>query len=599
MPFLLPDSLLRKAAVNLFVLLCLAFSGSQAQRTERPNVLLIMADDMGFGDIRMAGNPNIHTPNLDQLSAESTNFTNFYVSPVCAPTRASLLTGKYAQRVGVLSVTNGYETLNPEANTLAEAMTAAGYRTGLFGKWHLGENYPSLPNAQGFQEFVGFRTGHFDNYFDPVLERNGEPHPTKGYITDVLTDEVINFIKQSQNGEPFFCYLPYNAPHTPLDVPEEYLKKYQNKGLGERVERVYAMMENLDANVGFLLNFLHESGLEKNTIVIFLSDNGPIDKFRGGPEDWRFNAGLRDQKFTVYEGGIRTRFFARWPGHFVPNRTVEVIAAHIDVMPTLLDLCEIQPTNSLDGVSLKPLLTEAKPRWFERTLFLNYSLQTLQQPAPYPGGIARIQRYKMVDGKELYDLEKDPGEKKNLAPNLPQLLTDLDQQYRAWWRSLFPDGTYTIRPIPVGYDQSPTVRITPHLGRVQGGLEYTGFRGLYGKEKTGIHPSGVDGDWLAHWLTTEDGVTWNIEIMQPGSYEVTLNLRCPPGNEGSLVRVSIGEKYLDRKVPVAETKIGEWREVSWGSLQLTPGKYKLNIRAVGVAGRKVMELGSVVMSFTP
>ncbi|GHB54352.1 arylsulfatase [Persicitalea jodogahamensis] len=554
-----------------------------------------MADDMGFGDIRMAGNPNIHTPNLDQLSGESVNFTNFYVSPVCAPTRASLLTGKYAQRVGVLSVTNGYETLNPEATTIAEMMAAAGYRTGLFGKWHLGENYPSLPNAQGFQEFVGFRTGHFDNYFDPVLERNGEPYPTKGYITDVLTDEAITFMKESKNGEPFFCYLPFNAPHTPLDVPGKYLVRHQNKGLGERVERVYAMMENLDENVGFLLNFLHESGLEKNTIVIFLSDNGPIDKFRGGPEDWRFNAGLRDQKFTVYEGGIRTRFFARWPGHFVPNRTVGIIAAHIDVMPTLLDLCEIQPTSSVDGVSLKPLLTEAKPEWFERTLFQNYSLQNLAGPAPYPGGIARTQRYKMVNGNELYDLEKDPGEKENLAAGQPHLLAQLDQQYRAWWSTLFPGGSFSIRPISIGHDESKKVRITPHLGRAQGRLEYTGFRGLYGKEKVGVHPSGVDGDWLAHWLSVNESVTWEIEVVETGDYEVSIDIRCPHGNEGSLVRVSIGEKYLESKVPVADLKVGEWKEVNWGSLRLVPGKYRLRVQATEVAGEEVMELGSVVI----
>ncbi len=586
---------MRKALLSYFVLIWLVVPTSYAQQTARPNVLLIMADDMGFGDIRMAGNANIHTPNLDQLSTESVNFANFYVSPVCAPTRASLLTGRHAQRSGVLSVTNGYETLNPEATTLAEVMGGSGYRTGLFGKWHLGENYPSLPNAQGFQEFVGFRTGHFDDYFDPVLERNGAPYPTKGYITDVLTDEAIRFMKKGKNSEPFFCYLPFNAPHTPLDVPEEYLQKYQNKGLDERVARVYAMMENLDANVGYLMNFLQESGLDKNTIVIFLSDNGPIAKFRAGPDEWRFNAGLRDQKFTVYEGGIRTRFFARWPGHFVPNRTLGLIAAHIDVMPTLLDLCEIQPTNSVDGVSLKPLLTETKPTWFERTLFMNYSLQTLRQPAPYPGGIARTQRYKMVDGQELYDLEKDPGEKQNLAAQFPKILAGLDQQYRAWWGTLYPEGTFAIRPIPVGHDESKTVRITPHLGRVEGGLQFTGFRGMYGKENIGVHPSGVDGDWIANWLSADDVISWEIEVVAAGDYEIVLNLSCPRGQEGSLVRVSLGGEYLDKEVPVAEVKVGEWKEVSWGSLQLAPGKYELSVQAESVAREEVMALGSVVV----
>ncbi|NJO01242.1 MAG: sulfatase-like hydrolase/transferase [Bacteroidia bacterium] len=189
--------------------------------------------------------------------------------------------------------------------TLAEMLKAAGYRTGIFGKWHLGENYPSLPNAQGFDEYIGFRTGHFDDYFDPVLEHNGQPYPTQGYITNVLTDEAIRFMQNSQS-QPFFCYLPYNAPHTPLDVPDSYLKKYTDQGLSERTARIYAMVANMDDNIGKLINFLQSAGLYENTIVMYLSDNGPIDGYRAKPEMWRYNDGLRDQKFSVYEGGIRT-----------------------------------------------------------------------------------------------------------------------------------------------------------------------------------------------------------------------------------------------------------------------------------------------------
>lgn len=228
----------------------------------------------------------------------------------------------------------------------------------------------------------------------------------------------------SGTGKPFFCYLPLNAPHTPLDVPDSYLKRFQESDLTERVARVYAMIANIDDNVGRLLNYLEKSNQLKNTIVIYMSDNGPVTVSRKKPSSqWRYNAGLRDQKFTVYEGGIRTHFFISWPGRF-KETSVKTVAAQIDILPTPLDLCEVPLTGKIkmDGRSLKPLLTSANAPWQDRIIFLKYSWKTLEEPAPYPGGIARNQRYKMVDGKELYDLENDPGEKILLPKNLISFL---------------------------------------------------------------------------------------------------------------------------------------------------------------------------------
>jgi arylsulfatase A-like enzyme len=540
----------------------------------RPNIVLIMVDDMGFGDIRMSGNPLIHTPNLDRLAAGSVNFSNFYVSPVCAPTRASLLTGRYHQRTGVRSVTNGYETMNPEEITLAEVLAEAGYQTGLFGKWHLGEHYPSVPHAQGFQKYIGFRTGHFDNYFDPTLEHNGQPYPTRGYISDVLADEAIRFMKSSGE-KPFFCYVPFNAPHTPLDVPEAYLKKYQNKGLNDRVTRIYAMMENLDDNIGRILNHLKASKLDQNTIVVFMSDNGPLD-VRSDPSTWRYNVGLRDQKFSVYEGGIRSRFFVRWPARFSEQRVVSTPAAHIDVLPTLLDLCGLSlPAVDLDGKSLVPLMEgKSAPELTQRNLFLNYSLATLKKPEPYPGGILISGGYKMVDGKELYNLTKDPGEKVNLAREQPQLLARLDSTYRQWWHSHVPAGGFQIRPVPVGYTEEPATYLPPHLGRKQGGLEFRGYRGLHhDAQKVGVHPSGVDGDWVANWKTPEDRVVWQINVVEAGRYDLGLTLKT---EAAATLAITVDRHTLTQTTPAA---LADWQLVPWGNLWLDRGEHTVVLRA--------------------
>jgi arylsulfatase A-like enzyme len=380
-------------------------------QTRRPNVLLIMTDDQGYGDISLHGNPLLKTPHLDRLAAQSVEFKNFYVAPVCAPTRASLLTGRYHQRTGVRSVTNGHETMAADETTLAEVLKANGYATALFGKWHLGEYYPQVAHAQGFDKFIGFRTGHTDDYFDALLERNGQPYQTRGYITDALTDEAIKFIRDHRQ-RPFFAYVPYNAPHTPLQAPESYLTKFRELKLPERTAYVYAMLQNLDDNIGRLLAELENLNLADDTLVIFLSDNGII--WGRNEADRRYNAGLRDQKFTVYEGGVRVPFFLRAPGRSqqkMAGRVVEKIAAHIDVLPTILDYCGVRvPANlKVDGLSLRPLIESEAGAWPERRLFMNYSLQTLEKPAPYPGGFARTERYKMVNGTELYDLTSDPG----------------------------------------------------------------------------------------------------------------------------------------------------------------------------------------------
>lgn len=478
------------------------------------NVLLILVDDLGYGDLSVTGNPYLKTPNIDFLAKHGVSFKNFYVSPVCAPTRASLLTGKYHQRVGVQSVTNGYEVLNPEEVTLAELLSSNNYRTAIFGKWHLGEYYPSIPLAQGFDYFCGFRTGHTDEYFDPQLEVNNKSRKFTGFITDILTDQAIEFITARQN-DPFFCYLAYNAPHTPLQVDSSYFLPFIKNGLDERTARVYGLIRNLDENIGRILKVLTEQDLEKETLVIFMSDNGPISGWKVPQNEMRFNAGLRDQKFTVYDGGIRTACFWYAPG-YLPQKEVAEVAAHIDVLPTIVDMLKIEDrdASSRDGHSLLPaIFGEATRHYF----FQKYGLNSLGDSAAFPGGIVRDGHWKMVDGVELYDLGVDPGEKNNLYLKFPDKSAKLKEVYLDWWSSILRSNSLEKKPISIGYKVAPEAFLQPHHATASGTLRFEGKRGLTG-ERLGYHPSGVDGDWVVGWEQNGDRLTWDVEVVEESSF---------------------------------------------------------------------------------
>jgi len=434
-----------------------------ATARERPNVIFVLTDDQGYGDLGCHGNKFLRTPNLDRVHRESVRFTNFHSSPLCSPTRSSLMTGRYNYRTGVVDTWVGMAMMRPTEVTLAESLGGAGYRTGIFGKWHLGDNYPLRAMDQGFQETLVFTDGAIgaigdpapNTYFDPVLLRDGRPEKSAGYCTNVFFDAAMQFIEKKRD-QRFFVYLPTNVPHAPPQVAESDVKPYRAMGLDDSTARVYGMIANLDENMGRLLKFLETSGLEKNTVLIFMSDNGP-----SGPD--RYNAGLRDQKGTVYNGGIKVPFFVRAPGRFPAGVDVDRIAAHIDVHATLLDICQIPKPEGvqLDGVSLAPLLNGSASNWPDRTLFF-------QQTRPDPSGIdeprlftncaARSQRYKIVmtaanpretytkaigpDETELYDIEKDPGETTNIARSHPEIVNRMRGEYEAW----FGDVTKGINP---------------------------------------------------------------------------------------------------------------------------------------------------------
>ena len=561
---------------GVFCIICLScFSSIRDHSPAKPNILIILADDMGYGDLSSQGNPYMSTPNLDFLANHSVNFKNFYVSPVCAPTRASLLTGLYHQKVSVQSVTNGYETIDPRVETLANFLKSENYRTAIFGKWHLGEYFPHHPNTMGFDEFIGFRSGHAEDYYDPVLEKNGETIATEGYITDVLTDESIRFMTEQDS--PFLCYLAYNAPHTPLPIDSSYFTSFLEKGLDERTARVYGMITNMDENIGRIMEKLEEHGLLDETVILFMSDNGPISGWQVPQEEMRYNGGLRDQKFTVYEGGIRTACFWYWKDQWRPVLT-ESVGAHIDVFPTICDLLGVEPEADFDGISLMPILS-GEDKVISRTFFQKYDLNSLGSDEPFPGGMIRRGDWKMVNGAEIYNLQADPGESQNLADEFPDTLDILTDAYLAWWNSVIAATSLEKEVIQIGHEKENPVFLQPHHGMASEEIRFEGKRGLLG-ERIGFHPSGVDHDWLTGWSSDRASVTWNVNCLVEGEYHIGIQYRTDP-NMGQPIEFVISLDGEEQNPPisiVSETE--DWNEQYGPSFHLTKGIHQFDLRLV-------------------
>ena len=499
---------------------------------KRPNVLVIITDDQGYGDLASHGNPVVRTPHLDQLAKESVRLTNFYVSPVCSPTRASLLTGRYSYRTGVVDTFLGRSMMHTDEVTLAEMLRWAGYRTGIFGKWHLGDNYPMRPMDQGFGESLVHKGGGLGQpsdlpggggYTDPILLRNAHAVRTSGYVSDVLAAAAIDFIKTNRD-RPFFAYLAFNAPHDPLgDVPQAHLDRYKSIDLTasrfvspgwplptrldtDKVARVYSMVSNIDDNVGRVLAKLKELGVDRDTIVVFLTDNGP--------QHPRFNAGMRGLKGTPYDGGIHVPCFMRWPAGLgaASGAYVDRVAAHIDVTPTLLDACGVPqpPGVPFDGVSLLPLLRGdvSHETWPDRTLYFQWHRGAT--PQPDRSFAARSQRWKLVqpagaDGAEfqpryeLYDLAAEPYETRSVADRNNAVVEEMRDGYRHWFEDVTSSRARHAPRVVLG---------TPHENpAVLTRQDWRGPRAGWGAKD------------LGHW---------EVEIAEAGDYEITVHLAADP-----------------------------------------------------------------------
>lgn len=508
-----------------------------AQKTERPNVILIITDDQGYGDFGFTGNPHVQTPNLDQLAKESVRFNNFYVSPVCAPTRSSLMTGRYSLRTGVRDTYNGGAIMAANEVTIAETLKDVGYQTGIFGKWHLGDNYPSRPSDQGFDESlihlsggmgqVGDFTTYFQgdrSYFDPVLWHNNEQEAYQGYCSDIFAENAIQFIEENKDG-PFFCYLSFNAPHTPLQVPEKYLERYENVDpstgfdqddrpfpeMSEKdkvdARRVYAMVDNIDDNLGQLFKKLEELDIAEETIVIFMTDNGPQQR--------RYKSGLRGLKGSVWRGGVRVPLLFKYPQLKTTVEEVKATTAHIDLLPTITALChaELPKMKKMDGTNLLPLLQGEKIEDLNnRSLFFTW---TRKSPELYNNMALQKGPYKLVGQTDydapisafgLFNVEEDPYEQTNLVAKQPDIALDLKQALDNCYADLI---------------QSPNL-MHPPLIQVGRSAENP----LYLNRNDASGERGI-------WATPEVFGQWAVDIL-PGTYNFTFKFIEPIDSGGKM-----------------------------------------------------------------
>ncbi len=533
------------AAVLGLVLATTAAAALPAQESRRPNVVLVITDDQGYGDLGVHGNTMIRTPNLDQLARESVRLTDYHVDPTCSPTRSALMSGRYSTRTGVWHTIMGRSLMSAEETTIAEVFRDAGYRTGMFGKWHLGDNAPCRPQDQGFERVVWHHGGgvgqgpdYWDNdYFDDHYEVDGEWRAFQGYCTDVWFEQATEFIAR-EDARPFFVYLATNAPHGPYLVDAKYSEPYVEAGVHATMAKFYGMITNIDENVGRLRAWLQEQGLAENTIFVFTTDNGTAaghvvrQRDRGS---WRgFNAGMRGKKGSEYDGGHRVPMFVHWPaggvtGGAAGGRDIDELAAHIDVLPTLAELCDVPvPAGlELDGASFAAALRDRGPAPKNRTLLVHS--QRVEQPRQWRKCAVMTDRFRLVNGEELYDIVADPGQQLDLAALHPAVVARLRNAYLRWWESLEPVfddyvrihlGGAEERPLLMSHDWHTNDKGTPwHQNHVRKGFVGNG--------------------------------PWAVDVRVAGRYEITL-YRWPPHLERAMgcvrARVAIGDREAAAEV---------------------------------------------------
>ena len=460
------------AAPSAFAAAADAPAGGKSRRP--PNIVLVMTDDQGYGELACHGNKIIKTPNLDALHARSLRFTDFHVSPTCAPTRCSIMTGRHEFRSGVTHTINERERMGPGAVTIAQVLKGAGYTTGIFGKWHLGDQEPYQPNNRGFDEVFIHGAGGIgqsyrgscgdapgNKYFDPAIRHNGTFVKTTGYCTDIFFTQALRWVK-SAAADPFFAYITTNAPHGPLQCPEKYYQPYVEAGLPESDARFYGMITNIDDNVGILLKKLDQWKLLEDTLVIFMTDNGSAragglggagkKKPKAGARAGLFNAGMRGKKGTPYEGGIRVPAFFYWKGHTPAGVDCGALTAHVDLFPTFAELAGVKAPDKvkLDGRSLMPLMKDPKAPWPDRYVFTHLGRWAKGKAgqSKYARCSLRNQRFHLVNNTELYDLPADPGETTNVADKHPEVVAAMQKAYDQWWSEVLPAMVNEDAPVP-------------------------------------------------------------------------------------------------------------------------------------------------------
>ena len=570
--------------IYIYTLIC-----SASIEARSPNIVVILADDQGWGDLSINGNKNLDTPNIDRLADEGITLENFYVCQVCAPTRAEFLTGRYYPRTGVSGVSTGQERLNYDETTIADVFKKAGYATGAFGKWHNGTQPPYHPINRGFDEYYGFTSGHWGYYFSPPLDHNGLRVRGKGYVVDDFTSKAIEFIETNEKS-PFFCYVPYNTPHSPMVISERFYGKFRDTDPEMRnrdpkeedlmmTRAALAMCENIDWNVGRILAKLEELEIDNNTIVIFFSDNGP--------NSLRWNGDMKGRKGAIDEGGVRSPFFIRWPNEIPAGETIEEISGAIDLLPTLAELASIPVISKypIDGRSIRPLLEGEARQWEPRPIF---SIKNNQVSV-------RSQRFRLDNNGQLFDIEADRGQRRNVADKYPDIVKELSSQSRQHLKDMQSEfDKYRDRPFTVGYAKSTTLPArdgTPH-GEIK---------------RSSKAPNN---SFFTHWRRTDDSITWTVEIGESKKYEAILHYTCVSGNEGSTIQLSstnggatqanilkafdppLYDKSIERMAQ-SHYFVKDFKAISLGTISLSEGRATLTLKATQIPGDTAIDVHSI------
>jgi arylsulfatase A-like enzyme len=589
-----------RSTASLFTAIAIGVVTSIGNAASPPNVVVILADDAGWGDFSCVGNTNLATPAIDGLARDGAVFERFFVQPVCAPTRAELLTGRYHPRSGVRGVSLGQERMAADERTLAEVFHDAGYATGCFGKWHNGTQWPYHPRARGFDTFYGFTEGHWNAYHDAELEHDGRFVRGSGYIADDLTGRAIDFIRDhAHERRPFLCYLAFNTPHSPMDVPDEDWARFRDapidlrgpKGQEEDItftRAALAMVENLDRNVGRLLAAVAAAGVADDTMLVFFSDNGPNSP--------RWCGGFRGQKGSTDEGGVRSFCCISWPPRIRPGTTVPEIAGAIDLMPTLAGLAGISvtATKPLDGLDFSAVLVDGPT-----AADVKRQASTRTIAASHGGKVSlRSQRHRLDAQSRLYDIDADPAHSRDLAADLPAEAARLREAADRWRRDVLEAVPRPAEErFPVGAAGAPLTELPARDGLPHGGVA----RGS----------PAPNASFFKNWTTVEDSITWTIDVLTPGRYEATLWYTCPAADAGATVRLSCGpasteatitpawdpppRKILDRVPRRAEGIDKEFRLLSLGLIDLTTGPATLELRATKIPGQSVADVRRLVL----
>ncbi|MFY0652929.1 MAG: arylsulfatase [Cyclobacteriaceae bacterium] len=560
-----------------------AFISCSKKETEeiKPNIVIVLTDDQGWGDLSHTGNSNLSTPNIDAIAKNGVTFNRFYVSAVCSPTRAELLTGRHHVRGGVYSTGGGGERLDLDETTIGDVFQQAGYKTAAFGKWHNGMQYPYHPNGRGFDEYYGFCSGHWGNYFSPMLEHNGEIVKGDGFVIDDFTNKAIEFI-ESNKESPFLVYLPFNTPHSPMQVPDKWFNKFKDKDLPmlhrdaskediEFTRAALAMCENIDWNVGRLTQKLKELELEENTILLYFSDNGP--------NSWRWNGGMKGRKGSTDEGGVRSPLVMQWPGKIRSGHNIMEISSVMDLMPTLADMAGIAVNTNkpVDGISLKPLILEDGEKWQERIIINHWKDRTS----------ARNQGFRLDKDNNLFDMEEDPGQKEDVSNKHPEIKKTLLEEKDRWIDEVLAElPQEETRSFPLGHPDFIWTQVPARDGVAHGNIK-----------RSNRWPNC---SYFTNWLSVDDKITWEMEVFEDGKFEVELYYTCAEENVGTVLELSFGDNGISKNIDEAhnptafgmaddlivrqESYVKDFKPISLGEIQLKKGKGVLTLQATEIPG---------------